>query len=93
MRTSAKRSDVPLVDFESTDDVEALLDAPEAAGTRAASTLNNHLSALRGFWQWLEGTDSHAHDDYRFRHFIENVEPSEDDPGRDAADPSFVLCA
>jgi integrase len=91
LRTSATRVEKPLVAFENTLDVEALLDAHEDAGTKAASTLNNHLSALRGLLEWLDGSDAHGHDDYSFRAFIENVEPSDDNPGRDAVDPEFVL--
>jgi hypothetical protein len=56
LTTSAIRAENPLVDFQSTADVEALLDTHEAAGTQSASALNNHLSALRQFWKWLEGT-------------------------------------
>lgn len=91
LTTCAVRADKPLVTFESVTDVDAILDAHEAAGTKTASALNNHLSALRGLFEWLDGTPEYGHDDYRFRNFMENVEPSDDNPGRDPVDPEFVL--
>jgi hypothetical protein len=90
LTTSAIRAEKPLIDFQSTADVEVLLDTHEAAGTQSASALNNHLSALRQFWKWLEGTPAYGHDEYRFRKLIENVEPSDDNPGPDPVDPEFV---
>ena len=90
LTTSAVRAETPLVDFQSTADVEALLDAHEAAEATSASVLNNHLSALRQFWTWLEGTPEYGHADYRFRKLVENVEPSDENPGSDPVDPEFV---
>ena len=91
LRVSAERAHKPLTAFEGTDDVESLLDAHEAAGTKSASGLNNHLSAIRQFFEFLDGSDTHGHDDYRWRAFIENVEASDTNPGREAVDPEFVL--
>jgi integrase len=90
LTTSTVRAEKPLIDFQSTADIEALLDTHEAAGTQSASALNNHLSALRQFWKWLEGTPAYGHDEYRFRKLVENVEPSDDNPGPKPVDPEFV---
>lgn len=91
LRVSSMRAEKPLVEFTSTTDVDALIDAHEAAGCKSAKGLNNHLSAIRGLFKWLEATPEHGNDEYRFRHFIENVQPSEQNPGTEPADPDFVI--
>ena len=91
LRVSAERAHRPLVDFEETDDVETLLEAHTESGATAASTLNNHLSALRGFFAWLEDTDNHGTGGYGFRTAVSNVSPSGDDSLTGRTDAEMVL--
>ena len=91
LRVSAERAHRPLVDFEETDDVETLLEAHTESGATAASTLNNHLSALRGFFAWLEDAGDHDTGRYGFRTAISNVSPSGDDPSTQRADAEMLL--
>jgi integrase len=88
LRTSAERAHKPLVNFDGIADIETLLDTHETNGATTAAALNNYLSALRGFYKWLDG--SADADSYRWRHFIENVEPSSRNPGTEPVDPTFV---
>jgi len=78
LRTSAQRASKPLVDFETTDDVETLMEAHGNAGATAASTQNNYRSALRGFFAWLEDADTHGGNEYGFRTEITNVSGGRD---------------
>lgn len=84
--SSVERAHKPLVDFDGVADIEELLDRHEAAGATTATALDSHASALRGFYKWLDGTQEYGA--YRWRQFIENVEPSSQNPGTDTA---FVL--
>lgn len=88
LRTSAERAPKPLVAFDGLADIERVLDAHEAAGAKKAATLNDHLSALRGFYAWFDGNEEYG--DYRWRRFVENVEPSSQHPGTQRVDPAFV---
>lgn len=91
IRTSAERAYEPLVCFKSVGDIEAVLAAHEEAGATATSTLNNHLSALRQFFEWLDNVETHGHDDYSFRTDVENLESNSNTPGSESIDPGIVL--
>lgn len=80
---SAERSPKPLIEYETITDVDALLDAHEDAGVTKANSLNTYLSAAKGFWKWLESAPEYGEGDYKFRHFIEMVEPNAENPGTD----------
>lgn len=54
LRRSAERARKPLLEFQSPGDVDATLDAHEAAGARSNSAQRSYAAALRTFFRWLD---------------------------------------
>lgn len=90
LRHSANRTDEALVEYTSTNDVDALLDVHEEHGVEAASTINGYVAALRGFYEWLDGHEEYGR--YRFWDRIRQRKPDTDTGSNSPlVDPEFVL--
>lgn len=87
---TSQRHDAPVTAVADATEVEAIISAHEAAGCTAAKSINSKLDGLRDFWRWCEGVE-HGVDDYRWVDRVQNVEPSEENPGPVLLDPDLIL--
>lgn len=87
---SADRHSRPIIGVDEAMEVEDIISAHEAAGCKKAKSINSKLTALRDFWRWCEGTE-YGVDDYRWVELVQNVEPSEENPGVEPLDPEVIL--
>lgn len=70
LRLSATRSDTPLTDFASIDDVNTLLDTHADAGAASANAQRGYSAALRAFFAFLD-----EHDDWGSFPFHDSITP------------------